>query len=66
MMDRQARCIVGPQGRLFHGLFSRPFASALAHLSTAALALRCHQEDPARFEEALEKAAARAERADGW
>jgi hypothetical protein len=65
MMDRQARCINGPQGKLYHGLFCRQFASALAHFSSAALALRCRERDPRRFEESLQRSLGSMDHA-GW
>jgi hypothetical protein len=56
MMDRQMHCLVSAEGRDYHGLFCRPFAMALAHLSAARIAALCAAEAGEQFAQALTEA----------
>jgi hypothetical protein len=56
MIDRQMACMVGVEGITYHGLFCRPFATALAHFSAARIAELRANEDLVGFHAALAEA----------
>jgi len=65
MINRQMACIIGVEGITYHGLFCRPFSTALAHFSAARVAELCVQDDHDAFQVALTAATKRLPVA-GW
>lgn len=52
-VKRQLNYLVSQEAKSYFGLYCRPFATALAHLSFAYIAEKCKESDPAGFEKAL-------------
>ena len=65
MINRQMACMIGAEGITYHGLFCRPFSTALAHFSAARVAELCVQDDHDAFQTALAAATKRLPLA-GW